>query len=119
MITPPPSACRRVEVVHILGLHLRLAGQFVEMARVFAAKVRVRYNGAEADGKSVLDLMCLAAGFGAVLELEASGQDAEQAIETLADLLSPRSHGDGARSFPLNLECGIPTSGENGRGDAA
>jgi phosphotransferase system HPr (HPr) family protein len=58
----------------------------------FAAEVRVRCDGAEADGKSVMELLCLAAGFGMALELEARGLDAEEAVITLADLISARSH---------------------------
>jgi phosphotransferase system HPr (HPr) family protein len=97
MTHPAPNPRRRAEVAYPHGLHLRPADQLAAVARRFAAKVRVRFDGSEADGKSVLDLLCLAAGPGAVLELEAVGPDAEQAVEALADLLSSGAHGALAR----------------------
>jgi phosphotransferase system HPr (HPr) family protein len=92
MMAAIPIARRRTEVGEAHGLHLRPAARFVEVARRYAAEVRVRCNGSEADGKSVLDLMGLAAGFGMVLELEARGPDAGEAVIALADLISARPH---------------------------
>jgi phosphocarrier protein HPr len=92
MIAMPPIARRRIEVGEAHGLHLRPATRFVEVAKRYAAEVRVHCNGAEADGKSILDLLSLAAGFGTVLELEARGPDAEEAVAALADLISARPH---------------------------
>ena len=68
------------------------AARFSELARRFDAEVRVRCAGAGADGKSALDLICLAAGEGTMLELEAHGPDAEEAVTALADLISARFH---------------------------
>jgi len=92
MIATHPIARRRTEVGDAQGLHLRPAAHFVDVAKRFAAEVRVRCNGAEADGKSIMDLMSLAAGFGMVVELEARGPDAEEAVAALADLISARPH---------------------------
>jgi phosphocarrier protein HPr len=92
MIATSPIARCRTEVGEAHGLHLRPAARFVELAKRFAAEVRVRCNGSEADGKSVLDLVSLAAGFGMVLELEARGPDAGEAVIALADLISARPH---------------------------
>jgi phosphotransferase system HPr (HPr) family protein len=92
MIAMPPIARRRTEVGQAHGLHLRPAARFVEVAKRYAAEVRVHCNGSEADGKSVVDLMSLAAGFGMALELEARGPDAEEAVIALADLISARPH---------------------------
>jgi phosphocarrier protein len=90
MIDPPPIACRRAAVSDPLGLHLRTAQQFVGLAQRYVAEIRVRCGGAEARGRSILELMGLAAEFGMVLELEAHGPDAEEAVAALADLLSTR-----------------------------
>ena len=92
MMVTPPIARRQTEVGEAHGLHLRPAARFVEVAKRFAAEVRVRCDGAEADGKSLMELMSLAAGFGMVLELEACGPDAEAAVIALADLISARPH---------------------------
>lgn len=98
MLAPAPNPRLLAEVASPHGLHLRPAGQFAAVARQFDAEVRVRFEGIEADGKSVLDLLCLSAGPGAVLDLEASGPDAEQALAALADLIWARSEGAEVRS---------------------
>jgi hypothetical protein len=49
-------------------------------------------NGRQANGKSILDLMTLAAECGAAVDLEVSGPDAEASIEALAGLIEARFH---------------------------
>jgi phosphotransferase system HPr (HPr) family protein len=85
---------RLVEVTNSLGLHMRPANKFVELALQFQAEIRVHYNGNEYNGKSILDLTSLAAECGTVLELEARGLDAASAVEALAELVSARFHED-------------------------
>jgi phosphocarrier protein len=87
-------ARRHVEVTNSLGLHMRPANKFVELALKFQAEIRVHYNGNEFNGKSILDLTSLAAERGTLLELEARGPDAAAAVEALADLVSARFHED-------------------------
>ncbi len=85
--------CRRQsEIANTLGLHLRAAGEFVRVALKFQAQVRVSLDGKVADGKSILDLITLAAGPGARLEVEANGPDAEAALEALCRLIDARFH---------------------------
>ena len=83
-------ARRQVEVTNSLGLHMRPANKFVELALQFQAEIRVHYNGNEFNGKSILDLTSLAAECGTRLDLEARGPDAAAAVESLADLVSAR-----------------------------
>ena len=66
-------ARRQVEVTNSLGLHMRPANKFVELALQFQAEIRVHYNGNEYNGKSILELTSLAAECGTLLELEAAG----------------------------------------------
>jgi phosphocarrier protein HPr len=87
-------ARRPVEVTNSLGLHMRPANKFVELALKFQAEIRVHYNGNEFNGKSILDLTSLAAECGTLLELEARGPDAAAAVEALAELVSSRFHED-------------------------
>lgn len=82
-----PVARRQVEITNEYGLHLRPADRFVRLALKFNAEIRVLYNGAEYNGKSILDLTTLAAHRGTRLELEARGFDAETAVEALAELV--------------------------------
>ena len=69
-------ARRQVEITNSLGLHMRPANKFVELALQYQSEIRVHYNGNEYNGKSILELTSLAAECGSRLELEARGADA-------------------------------------------
>ena len=83
---------RAIEIVNLLGLHLRAAEKFVRQAKQFQAEIRVSHEGRVVNGKSILDLTALAAGCGTWLELEASGPDAEAAVVALSRLVEDRFH---------------------------
>jgi phosphotransferase system HPr (HPr) family protein len=87
-------ARRQVEVTNSLGLHMRPANKFVELALQFQSDVRVHYNGNEYNGKSMLELTSLAAERGARLEVVASGPDADAAVDALAELVVSQFHED-------------------------
>lgn len=82
------TARRRVLIVNAHGLHLRPATKFVTLANAFRSEVRVEHQGTRADGKSILEMACLAAGCGTSLDLEARGPDAEEALAALAGLVA-------------------------------
>lgn len=94
MIHEPTVVRRHIEILNGLGLHLRPADKFVKLALRFQSDVRVIHNGAEFNGKSILDLTSLAAERGTKLEIEARGEDAEEAIAALADLVDAHFHED-------------------------
>ena len=81
-----PVASRELEIINPLGLHLRAAHKFVSLAQKFDSTVKVRYNGREANGKSILDLSTLAVECGLRVVVTAEGPDAEAAVDMLADL---------------------------------
>ena len=82
----------QVEIVNRLGLHARAAARFVETANHFAAEVMVANGEESVSGKSILGLMMLAAAEGTPLTLTASGPDAEQAIDAIAELIAQKFH---------------------------
>ena len=85
-------ARRQVGIGNVLGLHMRAAHQFARLAGQFQSEVGVWCNGIVANGKSILDLLTLAAECGTMLALEARGCDAEDAVAALANLISAQSH---------------------------
>jgi phosphotransferase system HPr (HPr) family protein len=91
---PAPIARRQVEIRNALGLHLRPAEKFVGLAGQFQSEIRVTHQGRECNGKSMLDLMTLAALPGARLDLVAIGPDAEVALEALVQLVDAHFHED-------------------------
>ena len=68
------------------GLHLVPCSRLVKLANGFACNVSIRKGTTHADGKSILDLMVLAAGPGEQLELITSGDGAEEAMAKLVQL---------------------------------
>ena len=91
-----PTLIRQAEILNALGLHLRLADRFVRLARDFQAEIRVSCGDRRVDGKSILDLVTLAAECGTQLELEAVGPDAEEALAALAGLIEAGFHESGS-----------------------
>ena len=69
------------------GMHARPAADFVKLAGGFAANVTIKKDGLEVNGKSIMGVLMLAAEQGSTLKLTASGEDAEAAVEALADLV--------------------------------
>lgn len=69
------------------GMHARPAADFVKLAGGFAANVTIEKDGLEVNGKSIMGVLMLAAEQGSTLKLTASGEDAEAAVEALADLV--------------------------------
>ena len=89
-----PVARRQVKITNALGLHLRPADKFVKLAMQFQSEIRVHYNGNVYNGKSILGLTTLAAECGTCLDLEASGSDAAEAIDALAELVRAQFYED-------------------------
>jgi phosphocarrier protein len=87
---------RQVEITNSFGFHLRAACRFVQLCQKSESDVRVFCDGRAAHGSSVVDLMMLAAGNGALLELEATGPDAEAATCALCTLIE--------KEFPRDLD---------------
>jgi phosphocarrier protein HPr len=85
--SPPATALRAATICNRKGLHARAAARFVKTACQFDAEVWVRKNGTEVSGRSIMGLMMLAAASGTVIELAASGRQAEAAVAALANLV--------------------------------
>src|SRR4029450_12097592 len=78
---------RDLVVRNKLGMHMRPATLFAQLAGEFQARIEVVHLGPRVDGRNIIDLITLAAGKGAQLTIEAEGPDAQQAVEALADLV--------------------------------
>lgn len=81
---------REVIIVNKLGLHARAAARFVTLASRFSSDIRLIRGEREVNGKSIMGVMMLAATKGTQLQICAAGEDAEQALEHLANLVQQR-----------------------------
>ena len=78
---------RTVEIVNAAGMHARPAAQLVQLAGTFASDVRLEKDGLEVNGKSIMGVLMLAAERGSQLRIRAEGNDAEDAVAALSDLV--------------------------------
>ena len=74
-------------IQHGVGLHARPAALFVQTAKQFNCDIRVTHDRQEANAKSILNVLTLGAGKGAVITICAEGKDAEQALVALEALV--------------------------------
>ena len=81
------AAAAGVSLPPDVALHARPAGLFVRETARFAADVTVFANGKSANAKSILEVLALGATGGTELSLEASGDDAAEAVAGLVDLV--------------------------------
>jgi phosphocarrier protein HPr len=101
-LCPPPTvyrpllimtASKEVVISNIHGLHTRPVMKFVDMASQFTSEIKVHKGGAEpadADGKSVMQMIILAAEAGTPLRIEAEGEDAGEAVRQLVELVESK-----------------------------
>lgn len=73
-----------------LGLHARAAAQFVKTANRFTSDVTVLRETTQANGKSILGVLTLAAAFGTTITVRCEGSDAEDAISELSTLVESK-----------------------------
>ncbi|HEV3371995.1 MAG TPA: HPr family phosphocarrier protein [Xanthobacteraceae bacterium] len=89
----PPAAVPVVRVLEICnkkGLHARASAKFVQTVERFDAEVKVTRGQETVGGTSIMGLMMLAAGPGTCITVEATGAEAAEAVEALANLVASR-----------------------------
>jgi len=78
---------REVKIRTEDGLHMRPAMQFVDCASQFDSEIKIYKDSQCVDGKSIMQITMLAATKDTELKIAATGTDAAQAVETLANLI--------------------------------
>jgi phosphotransferase system HPr (HPr) family protein len=83
---------RKVTISNRLGLHARAAARVVRRASQYTSRVSIlrEDTGQEADGKSILSVLLLAASAGSSLIIRATGEDEERAANALAELVEQK-----------------------------
>ncbi|HYC03380.1 MAG TPA: HPr family phosphocarrier protein [Azospirillaceae bacterium] len=79
---------RTVTIQNRRGLHARAAAKFVKLVAEFDAAVQVVRGETSVCGQSIMGLMMLAAAPGTSITLLASGPQAPQVLDALADLVN-------------------------------
>ena len=78
----------KVEIVNRLGLHARPAMSLVDVASKYASRITITRGSQSVDGKSIMQIMMLAATKGTILEVVAEGPDAKDACEAIKALVA-------------------------------
>lgn len=70
-----------------LGLHARAAAQLVKTASRFRSEVLIEKEGLEVNGKSIMGILMLAAPKGSLISVVVQGDDAEEALSAIGQLI--------------------------------
>lgn len=76
-----------VTICNRLGMHSRPAMSFVDTASQYSATVHVSKQDLTVDGKSIMQVMMLAATQGTELKIIAEGNDSRDAVMALKELV--------------------------------
>ncbi|ERG66210.1 phosphocarrier protein HPr [Exiguobacterium sp. SH3S2] len=75
-------------VVADSGIHARPATQLVNTASKFQSDINLEYNGKTVNLKSIMGVLSLGIAKDSTIKITAAGDDAEEAVNTLSDMLT-------------------------------
>jgi phosphocarrier protein len=73
-----------------LGLHARASAKLTKLAGSFPCEVWLSRGERRVNAKSIMGVMMLAAGMGSQIEIETSGEQEQQAMEALLNLVADK-----------------------------
>jgi len=85
-----PTISTELTIVNKLGLHARAATKLAQLCQNFTANITLELADKEADASSIMAIMLLAGGRGKTVKVTAQGQDAEQALAAISQLISDK-----------------------------
>jgi phosphocarrier protein HPr len=81
---------KTVKIVNKLGLHARPSAKVVQTATRFKSEITLEKEGLEVNGKSIMGVMMLAAEMGAEITITATGEDEEDAIQAMCEVVASK-----------------------------
>ena len=84
------SAEGEFTIINQLGLHARAAAQLVQLANRCKCDVTLRTDSDTVNGKSIMGVLMLAAAYGQVLTVSATGPGATDAVREIGELIANR-----------------------------
>lgn len=78
---------KTVKVVNEIGLHARPASLFIQEAIRFSSEIEVIKDDKKYNGKSIMGILSMSAAKGQSITIRATGEDEEQAVNSLVDLV--------------------------------
>jgi phosphocarrier protein HPr len=77
-------------VLNEKGLHTRPSTELVKCAARFRSQVMLSYHNLSVNAKSLLGILMLAANRGSRISIEATGEDAKEAVDSILALASKK-----------------------------
>lgn len=78
---------QKVTLTNEIGLHARPASIFIRTAVKFPCDITVEKNGRSFNAKSIMSVLSMSASKGDELTLKASGDNEEEAVKTLVEVI--------------------------------
>jgi phosphocarrier protein len=88
------SISKNVQIINKLGMHARAAAQFVQLASSFSSHIEIEKDKRRVNGKSIMGVMMLAASNGSEVTLYTNGEDEEESMSKLEELIRNRFNED-------------------------
>ena len=79
---------RDIEITNKLGLHARASAKLTQTAGQHNSQIWLSRSGKRINAKSIMGVMMLAASKGTTIGIETEGEDEEQAMQALIDLIN-------------------------------
>jgi phosphocarrier protein len=80
----------RTSIINKLGLHARASAKLAKLAGGYSCEVFLSRGDRRVNAKSIMGVMMLAAGLGAEIEIETSGEREQEAMQALLALIADR-----------------------------
>ena len=77
-------------IINKLGLHARASAKLTQLASSFPCEVWLERNGRRVNAKSIMGVMMLAAARGSTITIDTEGEQADEALLAIQDLVADR-----------------------------
>ncbi len=81
---------KTVKISNKLGLHARPSAKVVQTATKFKSEITLEKEGLEVNSKSIMGVMMLAAEMGAEITITATGEDEEEAVKAMCEIVASK-----------------------------
>lgn len=79
---------RETEIINKLGLHARASAKLTQVASRYPCEVWLSRNGRRVNAKSIMGVMMLAAARGSTINIETNGEQEQEAMGAIVDLIN-------------------------------
>ncbi|MBR0600626.1 HPr family phosphocarrier protein [Sinanaerobacter chloroacetimidivorans] len=78
---------KEIMIKNKTGLHARPAAQFVKEAAKFKSAISIEFKEKKVNAKSIIHVLSAGIAAGSIIHLSAEGEDEQQAIERLSEVI--------------------------------